>query len=76
MIKQERKTEKKQEKEIAYDNLYKFYSAKEMVLNGFKSKIFSIKSKGSGLLNTNQSNIDTKTNASKIANSSCTTKSR
>ena len=44
--------EKKQEKEIASDNLYKFYSAREMVLNGFKSKIFSIKSKGSGILNT------------------------
>ena len=28
-----------------------------MVLNGFKNKIFSIKSKGSGLLNTNQSKL-------------------
>ena len=49
--------EKKQEKEIASDNLYKFYSAREMVLNGFKSKIFSIKSKGSGLLNTDRSKL-------------------
>ena len=31
---------KKQEKEIANDNLYKFYSARETILNGFK-KIFS-----------------------------------
>ena len=43
---------KKQEKKIATDNLYKFFSAREIVLNGFKSRIFSIKSKGSGLLNT------------------------
>ena len=28
---------KKHEKEIAYNNLYKFYSAREMILNGFKS---------------------------------------
>ena len=28
----------------------KFFSAREMILNRFKSKIFSIKSKGSGLL--------------------------
>ena len=31
--------------------MYKFFSAREMIFNGFKSKIFSIKSKGSGLLN-------------------------
>ena len=42
---------KKQEKEITLDSLYKFYNAREMVLNGFKSKIFSIKSKASGLSN-------------------------
>ena len=42
---------KKQEKEIVLENLHKFYNAREMVLYGFKSKIFSIKSKGSGLLN-------------------------
>ena len=44
--------EKKQEKEIASENLYKFFSAREMVLNGFESKIFSIKSKCSGIVNT------------------------
>ena len=42
---------KKQEKEIASANLYKFLNAREIVLNDFKSKIFSIKSKGSCLLN-------------------------
>ena len=42
---------KKQEKEITLNSLYKFYDAREMVLKGFKSKILSIKSKGSGLLN-------------------------
>ena len=58
MIKQDRKTiKKKQEKEIVSDNLYKIFSARKMVLNGFKSKIFSIKSKGSGLLNTDHSKL-------------------
>ena len=42
---------KKQEKETASDNLYKFFSARKMVLDGFKSKMFSIKSKRSALLN-------------------------
>ena len=40
MIKQDQKAikkNKKQEKQIATDNLYKFFSAREMVLNGFKS---------------------------------------
>ena len=43
---------KKQEKEILLKNLYNFYEGREKVLNAFKSKIFLIKSKGSGLLNT------------------------
>ena len=42
---------KKQEKKITLDSLYNFFEAREMVLNGLKSKIFLIKSKGSGLLN-------------------------
>ena len=58
MIKQDQKTiKKKQEKEIASDNLYKFYIAKEMVLNGFKTKIFSIKFKGTGILNADRSKL-------------------
>ena len=48
---------KKKEKEIVLKNLYKFFEATEKVLNGFGSKIFSIKSKGSGLSNTNQSKL-------------------
>ena len=44
--------EKKQEKESTLVSLYNFLKAREMVLNGLKSKIFSIKSKGSGILNT------------------------
>ena len=58
VIKQDQKTiyiyKKKQGKKIAYDNLHKLFSAREMVLNGFNSKIFSIKPIGSGLLNTDQ----------------------
>ena len=50
-------SEKKQEKEIASDNLHKFYSARKMVLNAFKSKIFSIKSKSSGILNIDHSKL-------------------
>ena len=39
--------EKKQEKKIVLENLYKFFDGREKVLNAFESKIFSIKSKGS-----------------------------
>ena len=31
---------KKQKREIVKENLYNFLEAREMVLNGFKSKIF------------------------------------
>ena len=48
---------KKQEKEIVLKNLYNFSEAKEIFLDGFDSKIFSIKSKGSGLLNTDHSKL-------------------
>ena len=48
---------KKQEKEIVHDNLYKFFAAREMVLNDFKSKIFLTKSTGTGILNTNNSKL-------------------
>ena len=47
--------EKRREKENVEKNLYYFYTGREMVLNGFKSKIFLTKSKGSGYLNTNHS---------------------
>ena len=48
---------KKKEKEIVLKNLYNFFEAREKVLNGFSSKVFSIKSKGSGLLNTDHSKL-------------------
>ena len=58
MIKQDRKTiKKKQEKEIAYNYLYNFFNAREMVVKGFKSKICSIKSKSTGFLNTDHSKL-------------------
>ena len=37
--------------------MYKFFEVREKVLNAFSSKIFLIKSKGSGLLNTNRSKL-------------------
>ena len=37
--------------------MYNFFEGRENVLNGFKSKIFVTKSKGSGILNTNQSKL-------------------
>ena len=49
--------EKKQEKKIVLKNLYKFFDGREKVLNGSESKIFSIKSEGSGLLNTDHSKL-------------------
>ena len=48
---------KKQEKEIVLKNLYKFFEAREMLLDGFDSKIFFIKSKDSSLLNTDHSKL-------------------
>ena len=49
--------EKKREKENVKKKLYYFYTGREMVLNGFKSKLFLTKSKGSGILNTNHSKL-------------------
>ena len=47
----------KQEKENIEKSLYYFYTGRDMVLNAFRSKIFLIKSKGSGILNTNHSKL-------------------
>ena len=44
----EKKTNKKS---IALENLYNFFKDREKVLDAFESKIFSIKSKGAGILN-------------------------
>ena len=52
-----RSQEKKQEKEIASENLYNFFEGREKVLDAFESKIFSIKSKGAGILNLNHSKL-------------------
>ena len=43
-------SDKKQEKEIAKENLRNFFNARKMILNGFKSKIFLPKSTGTGIL--------------------------
>ena len=52
-IKQDHKDNtKKQEKEIVLEILYKIFEARQRILDGFVSKIFLIKSKGSGILNT------------------------
>ena len=42
---------KKQERRIVMKNLRNFLKAREMVLNGFKSKTFQTKSTGTGILN-------------------------
>ena len=46
-----RSQEKKQEKEIVFNNLYNFFEGREKILGAFKSKIFLTKSKGAGILN-------------------------
>ena len=48
-------TRKNKKKKVTLDNLYKF--SREILLDGFDSKIFFIKSKGSGLLNTDHSEL-------------------
>ena len=48
---------KKQEKEIVFKNLYKFFEGREILPVGFDIKIFLIKFEGSGLLNTDQSKL-------------------
>ena len=53
-----RSQEKKQEKEIVLENLYNFFEGREKNLDAFESKIFSVKSKGAGILSPNQSKIN------------------
>ena len=48
---------KKREKEIVLQSLYNFIEGREKVLDAFESKISSIKSKGSGILNTGHSKL-------------------
>ena len=49
--------EKKREKEIVLENLYIFFEGSEKILDAFESKIFLIKSKGAGILNSNHSKL-------------------
>ena len=46
-----------QEKKIVLENLYKLFEGREIVIDGFESKMFLIKSSGSGILNTNCSKL-------------------
>ena len=52
---------RKTRKKIVLKNLYKSFEAREMLLDRFDSRIFLIKSKGSGLSNTDQSKLKTST---------------
>ena len=52
-----RSQEKKQEKEIVLKNLYNFFEGREKILDAFESKIFSIKSKGAGILSSDHSKL-------------------
>ena len=48
---------KKKRKKSVLDNLYNFFEGREKVFDAFESKIFSIKSKGAGILNPNHSKL-------------------
>ena len=50
-----KESRKRQEKEIILKNVYKFFEGREKLLDTFESKIFSTKSKDSGILNPDQS---------------------
>ena len=59
MIKQDREQPgwHKEMKEDVLNNVNNLYEAREMVLNGFKSKIFLAESTGTGLFNTHNSKL-------------------
>ena len=52
-----RNQEEKREKEIVLENLYNIFEDREKILDAFESKMFSIKSKGAGILNPNYSKL-------------------
>ena len=58
-------------KERTLDNVNNLYEAREMVLNGFKSKIFLAKSTGTGLFNTNNSKLKILTPKQMLHQSKC-----
>ena len=71
--------EKKTNKEnFALENLDNFFKDREKVLDAFESKIFSIKSKGAGILNLAHSKLKILSFKQMLQRlpSSCTSKSR
>ena len=50
--------DKKREKDIILENLYNLFNGRKNVINGFESKIFLIKSEGSGISNTDRSKLN------------------
>ena len=52
-----RSQEKIRQKETVLENLHNFFEGREKIIGTFKSKIFSIKSKGAGILNLNHSKL-------------------
>ena len=52
-----RNQEEKREKEIVLENLYNIFEGREKILDALESKMFSIKSKGAGILNPNYSKL-------------------
>ena len=57
VIRKSKESRKKEEKEIALENLYKFFEGREKILDAFESKIFLTKSKGAGILNPDHSKL-------------------
>ena len=49
--------EKNEKKKLFFQNQYNFFEGREKILDAFESKIFSIKSKGSGILNPDHSKL-------------------
>ena len=69
---------KTNKKSIALENLHNFFKDREKVLEAFESKIFSIKSKGAGILNLAHSKLKILSFKQMLQRlpSSCTSKSR
>ena len=57
VIRKTKESRKKEEKEIALENLYNFFEGREKILDAFESKIFLTKSKGAGILNPDHSKL-------------------
>ena len=57
MTKQNREVKKKTRKKDVLKSLYNFYEGREKVLNAFNSKIFPIKNKGTGYLESKPSSF-------------------